>query len=352
MLQHGREIAPSVSWEILVHVKRTGGISVNELAALLKMSYMGVKQHCDALKRRGYLDTWRRPKATGRPEKIFRPTVKLDLVLPNWGNELCFNILAFSAQVLGETAPDRLLHSFLQQKGEQWAAKIKGKTLAERAKQFVKIRNNEGWMSEVVQEGSQLRIVEHHSPLSEIARIYPVVWNIECRALEHCFDGEVIRQEMDGQNFLILPGEAPAGSAAAPQAKAVPVPVPVPGPVKSVAARKPTAPPSPVKTEVVPTPAIEVDVEVVAEVPVENIPASPPEPEPPGADSFPAPVSILVEDEEPAVAPPPPPQVPVASATTPTPAPAPAPTPTPVPSPKVATAKKRNEPQGMLFDFD
>lgn len=350
MLQHGREIAPSVSWEILVHVKRTGGISVNELAALLKMSYMGVKQHCDALKRRGYLDTWRRPKATGRPEKIFRPTVKLDLVLPNWGNELCFNILAFSAQVLGETAPDRLLHSFLQQKGEQWAAKIKGKTLAERAKQFVKIRNNEGWMSEVVQEGSQLRIVEHHSPLSEIARIYPVVWNIECRALEHCFDGEVIRQEMDGQNFLILPGEAPAGSAAAPQAKAVPVPVP--GPVKSVAARKPTAPPSPVKTEVVPTPAIEVDVEVVAEMPVENIPASPPEPEPPGADSFPAPVSILVEDEEPAVAPPPPPQVPVASATTPTPAPAPAPTPTPVPSPKVATAKKRNEPQGMLFDFD
>ena len=28
---------------------------VNELSAVLKMSYMGVKQHCDDLKRRGYV---------------------------------------------------------------------------------------------------------------------------------------------------------------------------------------------------------------------------------------------------------------------------------------------------------
>ncbi|TLD71508.1 winged helix-turn-helix transcriptional regulator [Phragmitibacter flavus] len=325
MLQHGREIAPSVSWEILVHVKRTGGISVNELAALLKMSYMGVKQHCDALKRRGYLDTWRRPKATGRPEKIFRPTVKLDLVLPNWGNELCFNMLAFSAQVLGETAPDRLLHSFLQQKAEQWAAKIKGKTLAERAKQFVKIRNSEGWMSDIVQEGNQLRIVEHHSPLSEIARIYPAVWTIETRALEHCFEGEVIRQEVEGQTYLILPGEAPVGEFPASAPAAEPVKI------KTTAGRKAEKPSPPVKT------ATHAPIVPVATKEQE------PEPEPePITEPLPPPAPVQTQEPvEPPIAVAPPVYVEPTPASPPPPAPA-----------KSSSSKKRNEPQGLLFGFD
>ncbi|WP_075088160.1 MarR family transcriptional regulator [Verrucomicrobium spinosum] len=130
MLQHAREIAPSVSWEILVRVKRSGGMSVNELAAELKMSYMGVKQHCDDLRKQGYVDTWRRPKGTGRPEKIYRPAPKLDLVLTNWGSELCLGLLAHAAQAYGESAPERLLYSYLQQKAERWSSKMKGKTCA------------------------------------------------------------------------------------------------------------------------------------------------------------------------------------------------------------------------------
>lgn len=183
MLQHAREIAPSVSWEILVRVKRSGGMSVNELAAELKMSYMGVKQHCDDLRKQGYVDTWRRPKGTGRPEKIYRPAPKLDLVLTNWGSELCVGLLAHAAQAYGESAPDRLLYSYLQQKAERWAAKMKGKTLRERLVELVKMRNADGWMSELVTDDQGTRLLDHHSPLAEVARLYPNVWEMESRAL-------------------------------------------------------------------------------------------------------------------------------------------------------------------------
>ena len=105
-LQHARLIAPSVSWEILNLVKRSSGMSVKELMAELKMSYMGVKQHCEELKKRGYLDTWRRAKQTGRPEKIFRATDKLDVLLPQWGDELALALLGLSTQFYGESAPD------------------------------------------------------------------------------------------------------------------------------------------------------------------------------------------------------------------------------------------------------
>jgi len=227
MLQHAREIAPSVSWEILVHVKRTGGISVNELAGLLKMSYMGVKQHCDELKKRGYVDTWRRPKATGRPEKIFRPTPKLDLVLPNWGNDLCLGILSLLGQVHGENAPERLLYSFLQQKCDRWTAKIKGTTLKQRATEFTKARNTDGWMSEVLDDAPNgLRIVEHHSPLAEVARLYPNVWEMEAKVMERFFGGSISRVKSGNSMELILPvpeGEtrvAPSPASVVPAASA------------------------------------------------------------------------------------------------------------------------------------
>ena len=235
MLQNGREIAPSVSWDILLHVKRSGGMSVNELAAVLKMSYMGVKQHCDDLKKRGYVDTWRRPKQTGRPEKIYRPTEKMDVVLPSWGGELCLGLLALVSQAYGETVPERLLYGFLQQKVEQWNGKLKGKNPKERATELAKLRNNDGWICEcVLDEHGCLRLVDHHSPLGEVARLFPAVWDLEVRVLNRIF-GHTLRRRTNGPHveFVIEEGTAPppapvviAKTASKSKAKAKVKPVP------------------------------------------------------------------------------------------------------------------------------
>jgi predicted ArsR family transcriptional regulator len=210
MLQHAREIAPSVSWDILGLVKRSGGMCVKELSAKLKMSYMGVKQHCDDLKRRGYLDTWRRPKKTGRPEKIYRPAEKLDLVLPNWSSELSVSLLSLIAQAYGETVPERLLYSFLQQKVERWNGKLKSKKPAERATELAKLRNGDGWMCEVIEDAEGLRLVDHHSPLAEIARLYPSLPELEVRVLSRIF-GHTLQRRMNGHQveFVIIEVKAP-----------------------------------------------------------------------------------------------------------------------------------------------
>lgn len=207
MLHNGREIAPSVSWDILLHVKRSGGMSVNELAGALKMSYMGVKQHCDDLKKRGYVDTWRRPKQTGRPEKIYRPTEKLDVVLPNWGGELCLGLLSLVSQAYGETVPERLLYGFLQQKVEQWNARMKGKSHKERAVELVKLRSNDGWICQCLDDAGGLRIVDHHSPLAEVARLFPAVWDLEVRVLSRIF-GHTLQRRVNGSHveFVIIEG--------------------------------------------------------------------------------------------------------------------------------------------------
>src|SRR5713101_3354994 len=50
------EIGRTQRLEILNSLKRTKGMSVNELVEKMGMSYMGIKQHCLTLQRDGYLD--------------------------------------------------------------------------------------------------------------------------------------------------------------------------------------------------------------------------------------------------------------------------------------------------------
>ena len=76
------EVGRSQRMRIIETLKKTQGLSVNELGERLKLSYMGVKQHCDELERHGYVDTWRRPKPVGRPEMVYRLTPKAQVFFP------------------------------------------------------------------------------------------------------------------------------------------------------------------------------------------------------------------------------------------------------------------------------
>lgn len=74
-----RDVARPHWYEIITTLKCSTGMSVGELSKELKMSYMGIKQHCIELHKRGYLDTWRRPGSKGRPEMEYRLTDKSEV---------------------------------------------------------------------------------------------------------------------------------------------------------------------------------------------------------------------------------------------------------------------------------
>src|SRR3981081_4861153 len=87
------EIGRTQRLEILNSLKRTKGMSVNELVEKMGMSYMGIKQHCVTLARDGYLDTWRRPQKMGRPEMVYSLTRPSHDLAPFDGNQMTLAIL-------------------------------------------------------------------------------------------------------------------------------------------------------------------------------------------------------------------------------------------------------------------
>src|SRR5437762_4886489 len=104
------EIGRTQRLEIINSLKRTRGMSVNELVDRMSMSYMGIKQHCITLHRDGYLDTWRRPQRMGRPEMVYRLTRRSHDLFQADSHQFTLDLLKASEEISAPKAPQTLTY--------------------------------------------------------------------------------------------------------------------------------------------------------------------------------------------------------------------------------------------------
>ena len=194
-----RDIAKPQWFEIIVHLKQSTGMSVAELSKALGMSYMGIKQHCVELEKRGYLDTWRRPKKVGRPEKAYRLTHKADLFFPQLGNDFALGMLDSLSNMQGEAAAEKILFGYFMTRTDYYKKKTKGESVPELASSLAKIRHSEGYLSEYIQldneRSASCRIVEYHTPFGDLASKYPILLRMEEQMFERILGAPVKRTE-------------------------------------------------------------------------------------------------------------------------------------------------------------
>jgi len=190
------EIGRTQRLEILNSLKRSRGMSVNQLVEKMKMSYMGIKQHCLTLQRDGYLDTWRRPQKMGRPEMVYRLTRRAHDLFQADSNRFTIDLLQSIQDIHGPNAPEKLLYNLYERKCGSLKEKVKGATVAERAKALARLRDGEGYMSQFTSEdegGPQ--IIECHSPLMNVLDKYPIIGRLEQEMFEQLLGTKVRREE-------------------------------------------------------------------------------------------------------------------------------------------------------------
>lgn len=207
-----RQIGRTQRLDILTTLKRRGPLTVRELAEVFGMSYMGIKQHCLEMAKEGYLDTWRRPSRVGRPEMLYRLTARGLEVFPGGHNELTIQVLEAVQQAYGPAAPTKILYGIFAQRAEGYRRKVTGAMLEERAAALAKLREAEGYLAEFgwvePDEGSPRAgdesspahrrmwcIVEHHSPIEDLLRKFPIVARLEREMFERALGTTVQREE-------------------------------------------------------------------------------------------------------------------------------------------------------------
>jgi predicted ArsR family transcriptional regulator len=190
------EIGRTQRLDIINSLKRTKGMSVNELVERMGMSYMGIKQHCITLHRDGYLDTWRRPQRMGRPEMVYRLTRRTHDLFQAESHQFTLDLLKAAEEIYGPNAPEKLLYNVFKKKTAALKARTKGDTLADRAKWLAHMRDGEGYMAEFVngnKDGTP-HILECHSPIMNVLEHYPIVGRFEQDMFEAVLGTRVRRE--------------------------------------------------------------------------------------------------------------------------------------------------------------
>jgi predicted ArsR family transcriptional regulator len=199
-------VAQNTRFRLVNLLKRTQGLTVQELADQLDMSYMGVKESCQDLERRGLVDARREPKpegTTGRPRLVYRLTPRAHELFPVASNPLTLELLEAARKLHGENAPEKLLMLAWQQKASLFAERISGATLLERAEALARARDADGHMTifEEDREGGGW-IREHHCPFLDVLRAYPSVAKLECDLFRKVLGCAVSREEVQAGGLL------------------------------------------------------------------------------------------------------------------------------------------------------
>lgn len=186
---------------IIAEFKRSGGLAIPELAKILDMSYMGVKQHCIRLEKQGYLKAWRVPRVeVGRPQKLYKLTKKCDELFPDGGVKLVTDLLDGVKSTFGETAPEKLLYHYFEKERDQWMKAVRpAKSLVEKATRFADARMQSGHFCHCHYSAETGFIIEeYHHPLQQVLKLYPGLKVMEIRMIEQALGTKVERKEEKG----------------------------------------------------------------------------------------------------------------------------------------------------------
>lgn len=177
----------------------TGGMTINELAETLGVSYMAAKQYGEDLSRLGYLERTRKPRtAIGRPEIFYRFADRADALFPDSGMALSLELLENSRLLFGENAPERLMHQHFEALRTSWAEALAPCTSPQvRATWLATLRGHYGaWCWFEPAGESHARLIERHHPLNPVFRQYPRAAAMDTRLIEDLLGTRVERVEI------------------------------------------------------------------------------------------------------------------------------------------------------------
>ncbi|MCZ6672853.1 MAG: transcriptional regulator [Verrucomicrobia bacterium] len=157
----------------ILELLKTGGPQESgELAELLGVSAMAVRQHLYAFQKRGWVDFEERSRPMGRPAKVWELTEQAEQFFPDRHNDLLLSFIDGIEKTLGKESLNKLLEHRAKEQIEEYSAQLNGQTkLRKKVDQLAKIRSKEGYMAEVQKSDSGgYLLIENHCPICRAAQ--------------------------------------------------------------------------------------------------------------------------------------------------------------------------------------
>lgn len=182
--------------QILALLKRRGEMTTAQLAEVIGITSMGVRQHLNGLERDDLVTIVVARQKRGRPTYRYRLTESAEALFPARYGQIALDLLDHLVQLDGSDKIDNLFAQRMATLEQKYGGRMAGQDLAGQVEELARIRDDEGYMAESERvTDEEYTIVEHHCPIYAIAKRYPQACQYEHELFTRTLGGEVQRVE-------------------------------------------------------------------------------------------------------------------------------------------------------------
>lgn len=174
---------PSTKEDILTYLLKQGEATAQALAEHLEVSAQAIRRHLKDLESEALIEHRAVQEGMGRPNHFYQLSRKGRDHFPAHYDDFAISLLDTLAETVGKEQVGTILRKQWERKALEYQAQVGAGTLADRVTRLVKLRQDEGYMTEwhrvEPENGSEVSssyvITEYNCAISHIAETFPTV---------------------------------------------------------------------------------------------------------------------------------------------------------------------------------
>jgi predicted ArsR family transcriptional regulator len=181
--------------KILYTLKKSDGLTADQLAALLGITSMAVRKHLTALENDELIEATLERRAIGRPANLYRIAPLAEDFFPKHYDMVVTELLADLVQIDGAQKVNQLLERRAERTCEYLRERIShARTLGERVEALAEGMDELGYYAVCEQcDESTWIIKQYNCAINRVAACFPVACNYEAQMFRQLLDADVER---------------------------------------------------------------------------------------------------------------------------------------------------------------
>jgi len=177
---------------LLLKLKQKGPQTVKNLADLLGMTTMGIRQHLTVLAGKNLVsEAPEQKQSRGRPVKPWKLTKRGHERFPDGHSQVSIELIAAVKDTFGEEGLEQLINQRTQKTFLSYRKELEGQTsLSNKIKKLSELRSREGYMSDVEKVSkNEWLLLENHCPICAAATVCQGFCRSELETFEKLLKG-------------------------------------------------------------------------------------------------------------------------------------------------------------------
>ncbi len=187
---------PSTREQLLTLLKKSEGLTADQLARMLGITSMAVRKHLAVLERDGLVTTSLLRRKIGRPARLYRLSERADALFPQHYDAVLTELLSDLANLDGPAKVELLLRRRVERTGQTLARELAAlPTLRERVRRLAETLDALGYYTTWEElDGETYRLCQYHCPIRQVAVHFPVTCDAEVELYRRLLRADVERQ--------------------------------------------------------------------------------------------------------------------------------------------------------------